>query len=78
MFSIYELLIEKLKCVQRSVVATRRKRRVPGGMAARSKRAVYTQTSAHPDGTSSGPFSGPKRKNVTECFNRELGEVKPV
>lgn len=62
MFSIYELLIEKLKCVQRSAVATRRKRRVPGSTAAGSEPAAYTQTSAHPDGTSSGPFSGLKRK----------------
>lgn len=67
MFLIYELLIEKLKCVhlrrtERSVVATRRKRRaawLPGQIC---PLAVYTQTSAHPDGTSSGLFGGPKRK----------------
>lgn len=46
------------------MVGSRRKRRALAGVPARSDLllAVYAQTSAHPDGTSSGPFSGPKRK----------------
>lgn len=68
MFSIYGLLIEKLKCVgsrgtERSVVRGRRKGRAPWPSGQIPLLAVYTQTSAHPDGTSGGPLSGPKRKN---------------
>lgn len=79
MFSIYGLLIEKLKCVhlggpsalrsEPGVSAARRAAWLPGQICLL---AVCTQTSAHPDGTSSPPFSGPK------SVFQGLGEVKPV
>lgn len=79
MFLIYKLLIEKLKCVhlrrtERSVVATRRKRRAPGGVAARSNLStccLHTNICS-PRWDIKWTIRWPKEENVTVFLIEDL------